>query len=91
MECMIITSFRLIINGERSALSPYLFIICMNVLSCKLIQAEEQKRIKGVKVNHKAPPINHLLYADNLIMFFKADLESYNEVKSLLNSFGAFS
>lgn len=48
---------------QGSPLSPYLFIVCANVLSCHLIKVEEQQKVQGIKVSHSAP-----LYADDMLV-----------------------
>lgn len=63
MQCVTTVSFRVRINGAYSnsflpkaglrqgdPLSPYLFILSMNVLSGTLIKAHENGLSKGVKV-----------------------------------------
>ena len=61
MECVTSMHYTLLINGNLSRsfypkkglwqgdpLSPYLFLMCANILSLALLKAENQKRIKGV-------------------------------------------
>lgn len=57
---------------QEDPLSPYLFNICMNVLSCMLLKAEAQKQLEGAQFNKNGPRINHLIYADDLLLFFKS-------------------
>ena len=61
MECVTSMHYTLLINGNLSRsfypkkglwqgdpLSPYLFLMCANILSLALLKVENQKRIKGV-------------------------------------------
>lgn len=50
-------------------LSPFLFILGSEVLSRLLIQAGASGSIHGVKVLRDAPPITHLLFVDDLMIF----------------------
>lgn len=86
MQCVTTVSFKVQINGGLSPqflpkaglrqgdpISPYLFILCMNVLSGLLIKNQDNSKIKGIKIARKAPAINHLIYADDILLFLKAD------------------
>lgn len=86
-------SFSMIINGRKTRhflpsrglrqgdpLSPYLFILCQEVLS-RLIEREFIARnIHVVKMNPNSPAFTHIMYADDLMLFAKA---SSREVKIL--------
>lgn len=63
------------------------------MLSLKLIdiQAQNKREVIGIKLNKEAPQINDLLYVDDLLLFFKADLESCNHLKGLIYEFGKHS
>ena len=63
MECVTSVQYTLLINGnitqsftprkglrQGDPLSPYLFLMCANILSQALMKAKNQKRIKGVKI-----------------------------------------
>ncbi|KAF7802979.1 ribonuclease H [Senna tora] len=100
-KCVTTATMKVKINGELTdwiipqaglrqgdPLSPYLFVLCANVLSNYLIQAQTSKSIKGIKIARNAPIINHLMYADDILMFFRADRNTCNSVSTLLNKFG---
>ncbi|KAL5726650.1 hypothetical protein ACHQM5_009673 [Ranunculus cassubicifolius] len=87
-QCIATFQFSVLINGcpqgcfqasrgirQGNPLSPYLFIILSEALSRCLIKAENLKLISGLKASKDAPSINHLLYADDLILFSKATKE----------------
>lgn len=44
--------------------------------------------IKGIKVSRGAPAINHLIYADDILLFFKADLCSIGKFQKVFDDFG---
>jgi len=50
-------------------MSPYLFIICMEVLFSVLCEGENKGVFGGVKVNHSVPSVSHLIFAYDLMIF----------------------
>ncbi|KAF7802282.1 uncharacterized protein G2W53_041393 [Senna tora] len=58
-----------------------------NILSAMLHQAEDQKWLKGIKFAHRGLQISHLMYADDTVLFFKADKEVCGKLKHLLNEY----
>ena len=67
MECMTTVQYSLLVNGSISMsfkldkglrqgdlLSPYLFLMCANVLSLSLQKTEHEKLINGVRVGRMA-------------------------------------
>lgn len=47
--------------------------------------------ISGCKVCSSAPPITHLLFADDSFLFFKATTEQTTAIQNILNSYARFS
>ncbi|KAF7832307.1 ribonuclease H [Senna tora] len=101
MQCVTTTSMRVKINGEMTEwflprvglrqgnpLSPYLYVLCANVFSNHLIIAQNDRSIQGIKIARGAPSINHLMYADHILRFFRADKSTCDMVHKLLNQFG---
>ena len=58
------------------------------MLSVMLFRAQEENKIQGVKISRHAPSISHLLYADDLVFFFKATPEACEHIKSISHVFG---
>ncbi|KAF7838798.1 ribonuclease H [Senna tora] len=101
VECVTTPSLRIKINGDYTdwfhpssglrqgdPLSPYLFVLCTNILSSYLIKAQNLKLIQGPKIHRQACPLNHLLYADDLLLFFNSTSLSCTRVDRLLHYFG---
>lgn len=88
MACVTSTSFSLCINGstygyfqgkrglrQGDPMSPLLFVICMEYLSRLLTYAGKQK---GYQFHHRCKnlALNHLVFADDLIIFCKGEYDS---------------
>ena len=85
MKCVTTVSFLVLFNGEKlqefkptrgirqgDPISPHLFLLCAEGLSCMLKAAEKNENIQCIQVSHTAPKIDRLLFADDIILFFKA-------------------
>uniref|UniRef100_A0A803PRV9 Reverse transcriptase domain-containing protein n=1 Tax=Cannabis sativa TaxID=3483 RepID=A0A803PRV9_CANSA len=86
MSCVTSVSYSVLLNGAPLApfnpkcalrqgdpLSPFLFILCSEVLSKLILRAEANGELSGVKVSREAVPISHLFYADDAIFFCQAN------------------
>ena len=73
-ETDMITPTRGLRQGDP--ISPYLFLIVAEGLSCMLKGAEERGEIEGVKVCREAPPISHLLFADDSLILMHVNREN---------------
>lgn len=60
---------------QGDPLSPYLFLLCVEALSCSLKSVEENDIIHGCKISRTAPVITHLFFADDSFMFFRANTD----------------
>ncbi|XP_074298718.1 uncharacterized protein LOC141629644 [Silene latifolia] len=103
LACVTSSHFSLNINGsvegffpgqrglrQGDPLSPYLFVLCMEVLSRLLRTLPTHPGFsyhpKCVKVK-----LTHLIFADDLLVFTREDLPSIQAVNSCLSLFAAFS
>ena len=90
-------SFELQINGGKigqfrpkrglrqgDPLSPYLFILCQEVLSRILEKEFMEKNISGVKASIGSTPITHVMYANNIVLFSKACRREANAINDYL-------
>lgn len=101
IDCVTSTSAKILINGEfiepfqlkaglrqRDPLSSYLFILYMNILSSQMEKEKREGRIPRIKITRTTPSINHLLYAYDLIIFYRVNSQSIEALKNILYSFG---
>ena len=70
---------------QGEPLSPYLFLLCANILSISLTQAETSNNLKGVKVGRNGISFTHLLFADDSLLFFKKDKHSLDTLLKILD------
>ncbi|KAK5771923.1 hypothetical protein PVK06_048179 [Gossypium arboreum] len=68
---------------QGDPLSPFLFLICGEGLSSLMRVAAKEGLLKGVKASRNSPPILHLLFADDCILFGEATRRGAQEVDSL--------
>jgi hypothetical protein len=101
MQCISTVSFSILLNGspfgkfspnrglrQGDPLSPFLFILGMEGLSRLLDKEEQMGRVHGIKISRNSPPVSHLLYADDLLIFSKG---TASEAASILNCLAKFS
>ena len=97
--CVCTASFSVQVNGELSgffrnerglrqgcSLSPYLFVICMNVLSCMLDKAAVGKKI-GYHPRCRNMSLTHLCFADDIMVFSDGTSRS---IQGILETFEKF-
>lgn len=99
MECVVTPSYSILINGspegffrggrglrQGDPLSPYLFVLCMELLSRLLKEAAERPTFR-YHPKCKAMKLTHLAFADDLMIFCKADLTTIELIKGCLERF----
>lgn len=75
MKCVCSVSYSVLLNGtplpvftperglrQGDPLSPYLFVMCVEVLSFLLNKAQQEGVLNGVKVGDSAPSVSHLFF-----------------------------
>lgn len=72
---------------QGDPLSPYLFLLCVEGLSLSLKAAANNGSISGSRICLQAPTITHLLFADDIFLFFKASSSEASAVKEVLNRY----
>lgn len=69
---------------QGDPLSPYLFVICTEILVQMLKLVERKRRISGLRVARRAPPVTHLLFADDSMLYCKGADSELDQVINLL-------
>lgn len=89
MLCVSIVSFSVLLNGKLGVsfqptrgirqgdpLSPYLFIMVSEVLSCMINRAYLDNRLVGLRLGATGPMISHLLFANDSLFFLMASVQN---------------
>lgn len=100
MECVTTVSYSFLINGapqgrviparglrQGDPLSPFLFILCTEVLSGLCKNSQESGRLQGLQVSKKSPFINHLLFADDTMFFCKTNVRNCETLTGILRRY----
>ncbi|KAL0409022.1 UNVERIFIED_CONTAM: putative mitochondrial protein [Sesamum radiatum] len=72
---------------QGDPISPYLFLLCTESFSSLLQTAELDGSIQGVSVCRQAPPISHLLFADDTLIFSRASLADSRAIQTVLDTY----
>jgi hypothetical protein len=70
---------------QGDPISPYLFLLCSEGLSCPLREIGPRHLSRGVRVGVHTPWISHLLFADDCIVFIEASQRGADRLKEILD------
>ncbi|XP_072975147.1 uncharacterized protein [Typha angustifolia] len=103
MACISTTTLAIEVNGkaegyfnpsrgirQKCHLSPYPFIIGSNVRSL-LENDMKLNRIRGIRITRIAPPISHLMFTNDLLLFGVANEKETTNIKASLNLYCTWS
>jgi hypothetical protein len=98
MRLITTISFSVLFNGERldsfkptrgirqgDPISPYLFLLAAEGLSCLLNSRLQSSNLKGIKVAPSAPVVSHLLFADDSLLFLRENVENAQKINDVMN------
>jgi hypothetical protein len=98
--CISSPMFSVIINGQSFAqfkssrgirqgcpLSPSLFVLAVNELSLALQEALQGNHLSGISLGSNCPPIHSLMFADDLLVCGKANMQEVNTISHILQQF----
>ncbi|KAG7537667.1 Ribonuclease H domain [Arabidopsis suecica] len=101
MACVCSVSYSFLVKGtpkgqvipsrglrQGDPLSPYLFILCTEVLSGLCHRAQRHGVLPGIKVAKGSPPINHLLFADDTMFFCRSNPKSCHKLMEIITRYG---
>lgn len=104
MECITTVSYSFLLNDEAvgcvvpqrgirqgDPMSPYIFILCGEVLSGLCKKAQEDGSLPGIRVARNSPKINNLLFADDTMFFTKTDSHACSNLVAILQTYEAAS
>lgn len=104
MDCVTSVSYSCIVNGhvcgsvrptrglrQGDPLSPYLFIMVADAFSGLLRKVVSEKVLHGVKASRNGPIISHLLFADDSLLFARANRRECSKIVEILNIYEAAS
>ena len=96
-SCIRSVSFSIMINGEPHGhfhpqrglcqgdpLSPYLFLLCAEGLHSLIQQAENSGVLNGVSLRSSGPKVSHLFFAEDSLLFAKANLTDCSTIMDIL-------
>lgn len=72
---------------QGDPLSPYLFVLCSQGISSILEVSKTRDGLQGIKVVNSGLMITHLFFADDSLVFFKADKDNANRVYNCLRTY----
>ncbi|XP_059436383.1 uncharacterized protein LOC132169350 [Corylus avellana] len=87
--CGNITPSRGIRQGDP--ISPYLFLLCAEVLSSMVLHANREGLLSGVPTSRKGPKISHLFFADDSLLFCRTTLAQWSNMLAILRQYEAAS
>ncbi|CAN6545401.1 unnamed protein product [Malus baccata var. baccata] len=100
MGCVRSVQFHVLLNGQPGTqfapsrglrqgdpLSPYLFILVEEVLSWMIEGKVDHGRLVGVRMDFSGPVISHLFFADDTLIFLRADEHNCRLLRYLLDTY----
>ncbi|XP_059436295.1 uncharacterized mitochondrial protein AtMg01250-like [Corylus avellana] len=97
MMCVSSVHYAILINGEPCGditptrglrqgdpISPYLFLICAEVLSSMVTRANRDGLLSGVPTSRRGPKISHLFFADDSLLFCMTTHAQWSNLSAIL-------
>lgn len=104
MKCITTVSYSVLVNGspigkihpqrgirQNDPISPYLYLLCSEGLSALIRNSIQQGHLHGFKASRNGPPISHLFFADDSLLFCKATAAECTTLLNILHKYAAVS
>lgn len=102
-QCITMTRFSVAVNGELGGyfrgsrglrqgdpLSPYLFVLAMEVLG-QMLNNDYRQGLIGFHPSASNPEVTHLAFADDIMIFFDGETGSLQQIADTLDRFSLWS
>lgn len=100
LNCITTSNILILVNGIKSKtfypsrgirlgdpMSPYLFILCIDMLSKTINNHVDTRRWDPVKINHNSPYLSHIIFTDDLTLMGKANNKIMLTIQQCLDNF----
>ncbi|XP_010481107.1 PREDICTED: uncharacterized protein LOC104759943 [Camelina sativa] len=100
MKCITTVSYSVFINGQPvgqikpqrvirqgDPISPCVYLLCTEALSALIQHNIKEKKFDGFKASRNGPPISHLLFADDSLMFCRASVDECTTILNILQHY----
>jgi hypothetical protein len=97
MRCVKTVSYSILIKGQPQGrilptrgirqgdpFSPYLVLLCVEGLSTLLHRVELRNDLSGLPISRQGTKLNYLFFADDSLLFCKANLTEWNKIQEVL-------
>ena len=103
MSCITSVSYSLLINGvafgniiplrglRQDPLSPYLFLLCADDFFSLISKAVRNQMLSGLSICRGCPKITHIFFADDSLLFCKANSQECQQLIEILSLYEAAS
>jgi reverse transcriptase-like protein len=100
MLCVSSVSYSFLVNGQPTnailpqrglrqgdPLSPYLFLLCTEGFGGLIKQALAKGELQGLAITRKSPMVSHLFFADDSLIFTRANSNMAASIKSIIQRY----
>jgi hypothetical protein len=76
---------------QGDPLSSFLFILGSEALFKIIFKEENLGNLHGIRIARRSPVVSHLLFADDLIIFSKANISKVRVIQDCLSTYSRWS